>query len=57
MRAAIAAFDWESIAPGLRLSVSIGLSEARPGDSAEAVVARSDRSMYEAKAAEPPASP
>ena len=53
VRAAVASFDWESIAPGLRMTVSIGLSEASSGESAEAIVSRSDRSMYLAKAAEP----
>ncbi len=49
IRAAVAGFDWESIAPGLRVSVSIGLSEVRAGDSAESVLHRSDESMYRAK--------
>jgi len=35
------------------MSVSIGLSEASPGESAEAIVGRSDQSMYRAKVAEP----
>ncbi|WP_187395172.1 tetratricopeptide repeat-containing diguanylate cyclase [Pigmentiphaga aceris] len=46
---AVAGFDWEAIAPGLQVSVSIGLSEAQPGDAAEAVIHRSDKSMYLAK--------
>ena len=46
LRAGVAAFDWESVAPGLRVSVSIGLSQARAGDSAESVLHRSDESMY-----------
>jgi diguanylate cyclase (GGDEF)-like protein len=46
IRVAVAGFDWESVAPGLRLSVSIGLSEARAGDTAESVLHRSDQSMY-----------
>lgn len=49
LRAAIAGFDWDSIAPGLRMSVSIGLSQAHGGDSAESVLQRSDELMYEAK--------
>lgn len=49
IRAAVAGFDWESIAPGLRVSVSIGLSEVRAGDSAESVLHRSDESRYRAK--------
>jgi len=53
--AAVAAFDWESVAPGLRMSVSLGLSEARAGDTAESVLHRSDKSMYEQKPGEPTA--
>ena len=53
IRTAIAGFDWESIAPGLRVSVSIGLSEVRAGDTAESVLQRSDESMYGAKPVEP----
>lgn len=49
VRAAVAAFDWESIAPGLRMTVSIGLSTASANDDAEAVVGRSDQAMYRAK--------
>jgi diguanylate cyclase (GGDEF)-like protein len=52
VRAAVSGFDWESIAPGLRMSVSIGLSEASPGETAEAIVGRSDESMYSAKLSE-----
>jgi diguanylate cyclase (GGDEF)-like protein len=46
---AIAAFDWESIAPGLRVSVSIGVSQAVAGDTVESIVHRSDKSMYTVK--------
>ena len=53
IRAAVVGFDWEAIAPGLRLSVSIGTSEVRPGDSAESVLHRSDESMYRSKLTEP----
>ena len=49
----MAQFDWESVAPGLRVSVSIGLAEALPEDTAEAVVLRADQSMYRAKPAPP----
>ena len=50
---AVAEFDWESVAQGLRVSVSIGLAQALPGDDAEAVVLRADQSMYRAKPAAP----
>ena len=53
IREAVVGFDWESIAPGLRMTVSIGLSEASVGESAEAIVGRSDQAMYRAKLAEP----
>jgi diguanylate cyclase (GGDEF)-like protein len=49
IRIAVAAFDWESIAAGLRVSVSIGVSQAHRSDTPEAVVQRSDESMYRAK--------
>jgi len=52
IRAAVSGFDWESVAPGLRMSVSIGLAEAREGDTIETVLHRSDTSMYRAKAVE-----
>lgn len=51
IRAAVAGFDWASIAPGLRMSVSIGTSEARPGDNAQSLFLRSDESMYRRKSA------
>jgi diguanylate cyclase (GGDEF)-like protein len=47
---AIASFDWGSIAPGLTVSLSIGLSEAVAGDTVESIVHRSDKSMYSEKA-------
>jgi diguanylate cyclase (GGDEF)-like protein len=49
IQAAIAAFDWEVVAPGLRMSVSIGVSEIRAGDTVEAVLKRSDAAMYASK--------
>lgn len=50
VQSAIASFDWESIAAGLRVSVSIGLAVAADGDTAEVLLHRSDRSMYRVKA-------
>jgi DNA polymerase V len=52
IRAVVESFDCESVASGLRISVSIGLSEFRVGDTAESVVHRSDESMYRAKSVE-----
>ena len=52
IRAAVVGFDWEAIAPGLRMSVSIGTSEVLPSDTAESVLHRSDESMYRTKSVE-----
>lgn len=46
---AIKAFDWQAIAPGLQVTVSVGLSEVAPEDSVESVLSRSDESMYSTK--------
>jgi diguanylate cyclase (GGDEF)-like protein len=49
IRGATATFAWDSIAPGLQMSVSIGLSRARPGDTVESILRRSDKLMYGSK--------
>ena len=46
---AVAGFDWPSIAPGLRVGLSIGVGQAIEGDSVETLLQRSDRSMYAVK--------
>lgn len=50
IRSAIATFDWDSIADGLRVTVSIGIADAVEGDTAESLLHRSDKSMYTVKA-------
>jgi diguanylate cyclase (GGDEF)-like protein len=49
IRGAIATFDWDSIAKGLRMTVSIGISQAVEGDTVESLLHRSDKSMYTVK--------
>jgi diguanylate cyclase (GGDEF)-like protein len=49
IRSAVVDFDWDSVAPGLRMSVTIGLGEVQAGDTAESVLHRSDQSMYGGK--------
>jgi len=46
---AIAAFDRAVIAPGLRVSVSIGPSQAAAGDRIDELLERCDDRMYESK--------
>ncbi len=42
-------YAWESIAEGLSVDVSIGVSQAVEGDTVESIVHRSDASMYRVK--------
>jgi diguanylate cyclase (GGDEF)-like protein len=54
IRAAVAAHDWSgtSVLPaGLRVTVSAGVATGEPGESAEALVARADEALYQAKGA------
>ncbi len=41
--------DWSRLAAGLRLSISLGLSQARPGDGLESLLQRGDQGMYLSK--------
>lgn len=50
LRVAVEAHDWADVAPGLRVTVSAGVTCWREGESAEALLARADRALYEAKA-------
>jgi len=51
VRRVIAAEPWCEVAPGLRVTVSIGLATAAPGESAEQLLQRADDALYRAKAA------
>ncbi|PTT81988.1 hypothetical protein DBR42_17295, partial [Pelomonas sp. HMWF004] len=43
---AVAEHPWGSVAPGLSVSLSLGLAEVQPGDTLHDVLSRSDRGMY-----------
>ncbi len=51
LRAAVANHAWGSIAPGLKLTVSIGLAAFYKGETIEQMVGRADASLYAAKKA------
>ena len=51
LRAAIHGYAWESVAPGLGVTTSIGMAVLRPGDDAHSVVRRADENLYAAKRA------
>jgi len=50
LRHRVALHDWHSVAPGLRVTLSVGLAHAPPYD-AEALTLRADAALYRAKAA------
>ncbi len=47
---AVDRYDWDTIAPGLHVSISIGTTRARAGDTAPSLLERSDGAMYAHKA-------
>jgi diguanylate cyclase (GGDEF)-like protein len=49
IRLAVSASDWSDIGPGLRVSVSCGITSLSAGDTLDTVLARADRALYEAK--------
>lgn len=49
MRSAVAAHDWDRLAPGLRLTISAGLAAWRPGEEVDQILSRADDALYEAK--------
>jgi len=51
LRAAVEAHPWDPVAPGLRVTISIGLADARPADTPRTLVDRADAALYEAKRA------
>jgi diguanylate cyclase (GGDEF)-like protein len=51
VRMAVAGYDWQAVAPGLRVTASIGLTSVRPQDDAHTVVRRADEHLYAAKRA------
>ena len=49
MRTAVAGHDWSMIAPGLAVTLSIGLAERDEADGRQALLAAADARLYEAK--------
>jgi len=49
LRSAVQAYPWREIAPGLEVTLSLGLAQAQPGDNALELVERADAALYEAK--------
>lgn len=51
LRRRVQEHDWTALAPGLQVTASFGMAVAHHGESPPELLARSDRSLYEAKAA------
>lgn len=50
MREALAQVDWGTVAPGLNVTFSCGITQYRPGERVEALLQRADEALYRAKA-------
>jgi diguanylate cyclase len=50
LRAIIADLDWSPFSPGMRVTVSAGIATLKPDETPDAILARADRALYEAKA-------
>jgi diguanylate cyclase (GGDEF)-like protein len=49
LRERVQAHDWPALAPGLGVTISLGLAAARPGEGFAQAVSRADALLYEAK--------
>ena len=51
LRRAVETYEWQQLAPGLTLTISIGLCDADAGQDMRALLERADASLYAAKRA------
>lgn len=51
LRAAVQSYPWEQLAPGLLVTISLGLCDATPDADAARMLARADGALYRAKRA------
>jgi len=49
IRVAVAAFDWNVVAPGLVVTFSAGIAASAKGDTVDTIIKRADDAMYSAK--------
>jgi diguanylate cyclase (GGDEF)-like protein len=50
LREIIAELDWSAFSPGMRVTVSAGIATLRADETPDALLARADRALYQAKA-------
>ena len=49
MRMIVADIDWNSISPGVAVTMSAGVATLRPGETPENLLLRADVALYRAK--------
>ncbi len=49
VREGTAGYDWGTVAPGLKVTVSAGVALCQPGETAEQLLNRADQALYDAK--------
>jgi diguanylate cyclase (GGDEF)-like protein len=49
LRQNLSGHDWSALLPGQRITVSMGVAEAAPGDTLDQLLARADQNLYKAK--------
>ncbi|MBR0694668.1 GGDEF domain-containing protein [Bradyrhizobium lablabi] len=50
LRAIVADLDWSAFSPGMKVTISAGVTTLCPGESSDTLLARADRALYTAKA-------
>jgi diguanylate cyclase len=50
LRKIIADLDWSAFSPGMRVTISAGVTTLRPDETPDTFLARADGALYEAKA-------
>jgi diguanylate cyclase (GGDEF)-like protein len=50
LRQIIASLDWSAFSPGMRVTISAGVATLRPDETPDALLARADSALYQAKA-------
>ena len=46
IRDAVAAYNWESVGSGMRLTITVGTTQLLAGETADALVRRADMALY-----------
>jgi diguanylate cyclase (GGDEF)-like protein len=50
LRAIIADLDWSAFSPGMKVTMSAGVTMLNPNETSDTFLARADSALYEAKA-------